>query len=102
MLSEKQAAEKAKRILLAAKTFMENDFSLAEVEKATGISSSSVQRYLHDEELIALVGLPNYEIIQQKLLVIKKDALSKGGKNSAINNDFTKDELGRFTGSIKR
>ncbi|MDD2203453.1 MAG: hypothetical protein PHT75_00450 [Bacilli bacterium] len=102
MLSKEQIEEKRLRILLVVKVFLEKGCSLAEVESTTGISSSSVQRYLHDEELISLIGVSTYETIQEKLLLNKKAALSRGGKNSALNNDIMRDDLGRFTGSKKR
>lgn len=102
MLSKEQEERKYKNMLTVAKYFTENGGSMIDIESATGISSSSAQRYLRDKELQHLIGKEAFDIIQAKLDQNKKDALSKGGKNYALNNEFTKDEIGQFTGSRKR
>ena len=76
---------------------------MIEIGKALNMSSSSVQRYLNDEQTIkTYLGTECFDEIQRKLLENKKEGLVRGGKNYAKNNEFTKDELGRFTGSRRK
>lgn len=102
MLSEEQEELKRLKILRVAKHFMEHGGSMIEVGEATGVPASSVQRYLNDQEIIILLGREAYDSIQDKLKENKQEGLSRGGKNYYANNEFTKDELGKFSGSKKR
>lgn len=102
MLSKEQEEIKFKNMLTVAKYFAETGGSMKDIEAATGISSSSAQRYLRDKELATLVGQEAYELIQEKLDTNKKEALSKGGHTYALNNECIKDELGHFAGSRKK
>ena len=74
------------------------DLSIGEISALTGIPRSSVQRYLknYSNEIIPGRGITIGK--QLKLNII--NGRRKGGINSFKNNDFTKDSLGHFTGSI--
>lgn len=103
MLSEEQQKTKSANVLKTARYFLKHGGSMVEVGKALNISSSSVQRYLNDEQTIKeCLGAECFNEIQVKLLKSRKEGLIKGGKHSTQNNEFTKDELGRFTGSRKK
>jgi DNA-binding phage protein len=103
MLSEEQQIRKSANVLKAARYFLKYGGSMVEVAKALNMSSSSVQRYLNDEQTIKeYLGEECFNEIQGKLLKNKKEGLVRGGKNSTQNNEFTKDELGKFTGSRKK
>lgn len=102
MLSSEQEAKKRLKILTVAKYFIEYGGSNEEVSKATGISESSVQRYLHDPIIINELGQDVYDLIQKNIQKNKQEALVKGGKTYAENNNYIKDELGKFTGSRKK
>lgn len=102
MLSKEQEEEKRLKILKVAKHFFEHGGSIEEVSASTGIPESSVQRYLHDPVIINELGKEVYDVIQIKIKESKQEGLSKGGKTYAENNDFTKNEIGKFTGSRKK
>lgn len=73
-----------------------NDFS-----KYSGISSSSIQRYLKEDSKM-FVDSKKYNEITMWLNRAKAEGLSRGGINSQNNNEFIKDEVGKFCGSRKR
>jgi AcrR family transcriptional regulator len=102
MLSSKQEELKRLRILKVAKYFLDNGGNIDDLEKAIGIPHSSIQRYLHDKIIIEMLGQEAYQTIQSKLNQNKQEGLISGGQNYAINNQFTKDKTGKFTGSKKR
>lgn len=102
MLSKEQEEQKRLKTLKVAKYFFENGGSIEEVSIATGIPHSSIQRYLHDPLIITELGQEVYDVIQNKLSENKQEGLEKGGRTYAENNESTKDELGKFTGSRKK
>lgn len=73
-----------------------DDFS-----KYSGISSSSIQRYLKEDSKM-FVDSKKYNEITMWLNRAKAEGLSRGGINSQNNNEFIKDEVGKFCGSRKR
>lgn len=102
MLSDRQYKEKVKRILLVAKTFLENPVSNIELSKITGISSSSVQRYLNDPEIINLLGQEAFNKIQELLKNNTLAARVKGGIISTTNNISLRDDIGKFSGNVHK
>ena len=106
MLSNRQQEEKKDKIKIVVNSFLKGKKTIVEIEKETGISSSSVQRYLKEYDYIKEIYGTNAEFIieeiQRKLQENKKEGLSKGGTNFAKNNISTKDEKGHFTGSKRR
>lgn len=73
-----------------------DDFS-----KYSGISSSSIQRYLKEDSKM-FVDSKKYNEITMWLNRAKAEGLSRGGINSQNNNEFIKDEVGKFCGNRKR
>ena len=104
MLSQKQEKEKLRKILLTVKSFLESDYqSIEGLAKEIGISSSSIQRYLNEKEIIInYFGEAVYNLVQEKLSINKEAGNFKGGFNFALNNISTKDNSGKFTGSKRR
>ena len=102
MLSDRQYKEKVKKILLVAKTFLENPVSNIELSKIIGISSSSVQRYLNDPEIINLLGQETFDRIQELLDYNRLTARQEGGIISTTNNKPLRDSNGKFTGNIHK
>lgn len=102
MLSSEQEAKRRLKILTVAKYFIEYGGSNEEISKATGISESSVQRYLHDPIIINELGKDVYDLIQKNIRKNKQEALVKGGKTYAENNNYVKDVSGKFAGSRKK
>lgn len=94
--------EKNKKILEVIKVFLENeDCTINDISKITGIPRSSVQRYLNKAEVekITTPQVANY--ITNKLKKRKHEAAILGGINSRKNNVFVKDQNGKFMGSVK-
>lgn len=89
-------------ILKTVKCFMETNGSMEKISQMTNFPTSNVQRYLNDGRIIELCGEDTYNFIQNKLGENKHEALVKGGKNYVANNESTKDEIGKFTGSRKK
>jgi len=102
MLSDEQEARRRLKILTVAKHFIEHGCSIEEISNATGISQSSVQRYLHDPLIISELGRDVYDLIETKINENKLKAVIKGGKTFAENNNYVKDETGKFKGSTRK
>ena len=75
--------------------------NITEFSKYSGISSSSIQRYLKEDSKI-FVDSKKYNEIIRWLEKAKAEGLSRGGISSQSNNEFIKDEVGKFCGSRKR
>lgn len=99
MLSEEQKKRKILNILNVTRAFLDSCGSMKEVANETGISESSAQRYLHDPVIITLFSQDIYDEIQTILAEKIKSRAEYAGFVSAEKNAFSKDELGRFTGS---
>lgn len=91
--------EKAHKILEVAICFLETHGSIEEVSKETGISTSSVQRYLNDSSIIKLLGSEIYDEIQSILKQKRQERAEYAGFVSSEQNDYLKDENGKFIGS---
>lgn len=103
MSKEEKIKEKNAKILYVVKIFLENEeASIQDVSLITGISKSSVQRYLTSESVKDLTTLAVYDYIKERLIVQKKKAAVIGGVNSKKNNVFVKDFSGKFMGSVKK
>lgn len=102
MISELQQKAIDKKILQVVKDFYVNGGSIEDVSKRTGISSSSVQRYLNHKNIVTLLGQEVYDNVQEKLLLNKQNGLSKGGTNSTHKYIGVRDDKGQFIGNIKR
>ena len=106
MLSEEQNLKIEDKIKIVVKAFLSGEKTINEIEKETGISSSSIQRYLNKEEKLKEIYGSDadfiIEEIKRKLEENKKEGLSRGGTNFAKNNNPTKDDLGHFTGSVRK
>ena len=103
MLSKAQEIEINEKVLKVAREFINTGYSIEEVSNVTGISKSSVQRYLNDEKrIVNLLGHDSYNKIQEMLKVNKQEGLSKGGSISTTNNTPIRDENGKFAGNVKK
>ena len=112
MLSEDQRINKKRRVKECVNLLVGRKLTNKQIEEETGISKSSVQRYLHDEDFIIEVckeeGLDvestNYviQIINEILEENKEKAASNGGKKAQELNDFYKDSSGKFKSSGPR
>ena len=105
MLSAQQFEEKKEKVRKVVTTFLKGNYTINEVAKMTDISSSSVQRYLNDEEFISMCFGSNAPIIltdiKDRLEQNKQEGLSRGGVNSTFNNVSFRDEMGHYNGSRK-
>lgn len=101
-----QEAIRKQKVIKVVEVFLSGDYTIAEVSKITGVSTSSIQRYLNNVEYICECfpsdAKEKIKKIKEKLSNNKIDGLSRGGKNYSQNNQYTKDELGHFTGSRKK
>lgn len=102
MRSKKQEEEMKIKILLLSKLFLESNYSDIELSNITGISSTSVGRYLTCPLALEVLGYETYNAIAQKRKQNLYNAKIKGGKNFAMNNIALKGEDGRFSGCKKR
>lgn len=104
MLSEEQKKQKIKKIIYTVQSFLSSDYpNLEALAQDIKIPSSSIHRYLHEKDIIISVfGEEVYDLVREKLALSKTMGLQKGGFNSALNNNYTKDEKGHFTGSKRR
>ena len=103
MLSKEQEINIRKKILTVTSEFINTGYSIETVSKITGISSSSVQRYLNDKKrIISLLGKDTYDEIQEMLKHNKEEGLSKGGYISTLQNEAIRSADGRFIGNRKK
>ena len=106
MLSEEQQVYKKYKIKIVVDRFLKGKNTINEISKETGISSSTVQRYLNNELMIREIYGKDAEFIieeiERRLQENKIEGLSRGGQNFIKNNIPIKDVNGHFTGSKKR
>ena len=92
--------KKQERIISSIAAFQATNYSGTNIElsEMTGISKSSIQRYLSDKRLIEqLTDTETYELIKDSIERNKQAAKVKGGINSTKNTVVFKDKQGRFT-----
>ena len=102
MVTDRQYKAIEMKILKVAKAFLENPVSNIELSEITGISPSSVQRYLNDPEIINLLGQETFDRIQELLDYNRLTARQEGGIISTTNNKPLRDSNGKFTGNIHK
>jgi len=79
--------------------FMENPTAtIMEISTATGVSKSSVQRYLNHPDVVGLMVEKTGRIIADQLKYNKGVGNSKGGRTTFVRYDAIKDENGKFIG----
>ena len=93
--------EKCERILETFKMFFECE-SIREVSLKTGMSKSSIQRYLHDPLAIELLGSEIVEMALKQLQKNRENGNYKGGVNFLELYEKTRDDFGRFNGVNKK
>ena len=96
-------AMKLRKIVKAVAAFIATDYkaTILDLVTITGLSKSSIQRYLNEEKIIS--ELFNTEIankVKQGLENNKVNARIKGGLNSYRNNGAVKDVYGKFIGTV--
>ena len=106
MLNNEQYYAKLQKVKLVVETFLSSDKTIYQIAIETGISKSSVQRYLNDYDSIRIIYGGNAVLIMQeisrKLQENYNNGVKLGGNNYALNNDCLKDDLGHFIGSIRK
>jgi len=104
MLSQDQKKLKIQKIIFTVQSFLDSDcHNLEELSSQINISSSSIQRYLNEKQIIEeYFGIEIYEMVREKINFNKREGLSKGGTNFVNYNISTKDASGKFTGSRRR
>ena len=101
LVNKIEISKKDKKVLDTTIAFQITDYrgTNKEMSEITGISKSSVQRYLNDKETIEkLFSKDLYNKIQESLKENIRQARSIGGINSTKNNIYLKDEKGKFIG----
>ena len=101
LVNKIEISKKDKKVLDTTIAFQITDYrgTNKEISEITGISKSSVQRYLNDKETMEkLFSKDLYNKIQESLKENIRQARSIGGINSTKNNIYLKDEKGKFIG----
>ena len=101
LVNKIEISKKDKKVLDTTIAFQITDYrgTNKEISEITGISKSSVQRYLNDKETIEkLFSKDLYNKIQESLKENIRQARSICGINSTKNNIYLKDEKGKFVG----
>ena len=106
MLNNEQYNEKKEKVQTVVELFLSGKKMIRDISEETGISKSSVQRYLNDIEFINGIYGDNasfiIEEIQRKLVENKEEGNKLGGDTFASNYESLKDEVGHFTGVRRR
>ena len=101
LVNKIEISKKDKKVLDTTIAFQITDYrgTNKEISEITGISKSSVQRYLNDKETIEKLFSKDLDNkIQESLKENIRQARSIGGINSTKNNIYLKDEKGKFIG----
>lgn len=94
--------DKEKKVYLVVKTFFEHpNCTNKELAELTGISASSVQRYLNDPLIKDLFSPETFDQIREILDDNILNARKKGGINCFKNNEVKKNDRGQFMGLEK-
>lgn len=91
--------KKEEKVVNSIAAFKATNYSGTNKELAdiTGISKSSIQRYLTDQRMVELVTDPEtFVLIKDSLLKNKQDGKIRGGINSSKKSIVIKDEKGKF------
>lgn len=106
MLSKNQQIEKLEKVKKVVNLFLsEDNLTINDISKITGIASSSVQRYLHDPFILEIFGTDAEQILSEIEMKLKQNSDNGrilGGQVFSNNNTSLKDENGHFIGSIKK
>ena len=102
MIGEEKRKEIDLKIMKVTRAFLDHPVSIDEIANVTGISSSSVQRYLNDKRIIELFDEDVYNEIQALLKNNRLESQKRGGVSSTRKNEPLRDEIGRFNGNKKR
>lgn len=106
MLNNEQYYAKLKKVKFVVDMFLSSDKTIYQIADETGISKSSVQRYLNDYDSIRIIyggsAILIMQEISKKLQVNYNNGVKLGGNNYVLNNDYLKDDLGHFTGSRRK
>ena len=101
LVNKIEISKKDKKVLDTTIAFQITDYrgTNKEISEITGISKSSVQRYLNHKQTIQKLFYKDlYNKIQESLKENIRQARSIGGINSTKNNIYLKDEKGKFIG----
>ena len=108
MLSKNQEKEIINRVKETVKLYLENKGEISDEQLASLLSlsniktsSSTVGRDLTGNIAKELLGEEVFENIQDLRTKNKIRGNQKGGANFSLNNNYTKDDTGKFTGSIR-
>lgn len=94
--------DKEKKICIIVKAFLEHpNYTNKQLSELTGISSSSIQRYLNDPEIKMIFNEDTFNKIKDLIKNNTLEARQKGGINYFKNNEPKKNENGQFEGSKK-
>ena len=103
MFSKDQEIERLNKIKLIMSVIWKSN-SIKDISGKTGISTSSIQRYLNNDELLREAGFTRDDILEVNkwLLTSKKNGLSRGGKKtqSKYGGSYTRIDDGKFSGII--
>lgn len=92
---------KIHKVIEVYKKYKNEIKNLKQLSNITSIPTSTLQRYLNND-ISKYISKEEYLEIQKWLQTAKQEGLSRGGINSQLNNEYTKDEIGRFNGNKKR
>lgn len=106
MLNNEQYYAKLKKVKFVVDMFLSSNKTIYQIAVETGISKSSVQRYLNDYDSIRNIYGGSAILIMQEISKKLQDnynnGVKLGGNNYALNNNYLKDDLGHFTGSRRK
>ncbi|MEE3343194.1 MAG: hypothetical protein VZS44_03800 [Bacilli bacterium] len=101
MFNEKQSIERLNKIKAILEVIWESD-NIKDISNKTKIATSSIQRYLNNDDLLREAGADDKDILKIKkwLLNAKMNGLSKGGKKtqSIYGDSYTRIGDGKFSG----
>lgn len=108
MLSDNQKKEIINRVKETIKLYLENKGEISDEQLANLLtlskiktSSSTVGRDLTGNIAKELLDEEVFQNIQNLRAKNKIRGNQKGGTNYSLNNNYTKDDTGKFTGSIR-
>lgn len=97
-----QSIKKQENIKKVVEYFDQNGGTIKEISQATGIPKSSVQRYLNDLFVSEITSIETANKIKEYLTYMKNYGNKLGGAISQNNNNYVKNQDGKFNGSMRK
>ena len=86
-------SEKNEKILSVANYIIENEATIAQTAKHFGLSTSSIKKYINDEDKLQSIDYGSYIIVKEIQKKIEEAGRIKGGETGKRTTNISKEEI---------